>query len=496
MSAGKVYLVGAGPGDPGLLTLRALEVIRKAEVILFDQLVDPAIREMFPPEAEKLFVGKEGGTHYVTQDRTSSLIVEKARQGKTVVRLKGGDPFVFGRGGEEAEACAEAGVEFEVVPGVTAGVAAPAYAGIPVTHRDASASLAFITGHRRDDRDGLDIPAPDAQTLVYYMGIKNLPEVVKALLEAGRPAGTPAALIHRGTTARQRTVAGTLGDIVEKAKREGMKPPAVIVVGHVVGYREKLVWYEKKPLFGVTVLITRPRHQAGELRELLAEGGAAVVSMPAIQIQGLPDYSELDKAIAELESYDYLVFTSVNGVSAFMERLFERGKDARALAGLTTVCIGPRTAAELRSHHVNSDLLPARFVAESLLETFPKDLAGKRILIPRALEAREILPEGLCGRGAEVKVAPAYQTVAAEDVADVPEEVDIAVFTSSSTVDHFMKRARLPQGCKTACIGPVTAATLRGHGLAVDIEAEEHTIPGLVKAIEDYVAKNMKDREG
>ena len=494
--SGKVYLAGAGPGDPGLLTVRAAELMEKADVILFDQLVHEAIREMFPDSAEKLFVGKEGGTHYVTQDETIKLIVEKAKEGKTVLRLKGGDPYVFGRGGEEAEACAEAGIPYEVVPGITAGVAAAAYAGIPVTHRDASASLAFITGHRRADQEGLEIPTPNAETLVYYMGIKNLPNVVDALLESGRSEETPVALVHRGTTAMQRTVTGTLKNIAGVAKDANIKPPALIVVGEVVRYREKLKWFEDRPLFGLTILITRPRHQAKEIRELLSEKGAEVVSMPAIEIKGLPDYGPLDKAIQELGTYDYIVFTSVNGVTEFMRRLFELGKDARALSGLITVSIGPRTAKELASHGIKSDLIPKKFVAESLLETFPDDLSGKKILIPRALEAREILPEGLSERGAKVDVVPAYRTVGAEDVTEVPGHVDMAVFTSSSTVDHFLKRAKLPAGVKTACIGPITANTLREHGLEVDVEAPEHTVPGLIKAIEEYVLEKGLKKSG
>ncbi len=483
---GKVYLVGAGPGDPGLLTLRALEVIERAEVVLFDQLVDPEIRELFPLSAEKIFVGKEGGAHHVTQDQTTSLIVEKAGQGKTVVRLKGGDPFVFGRGGEEAEACASAGVPFEVVPGVTAGVAAPAYAGIPVTHRDASSSVAFITGHRRGDKEGLDIPAADADTLVYYMGVKNLDKVVEALRAAGRSGDTPVALIQKGTTPGQRTVTGVLSDISERVSKAGLAPPAVIVAGEAVNYRDRLNWFEKRPLFGLTVLITRPRPQAGELGRMLIERGAAVVSMPAIDIQGLDDYSVLDRALKELGTYDYLVFTSVNGVEAFFIRLFDLGMDARSLAGLATVCIGPRTRDELKKHGVCTDVMPEKFVAESLLDAFPGDLAGKRVLIPRALEAREVLPEGLRQRGAEVNVAPAYCTVGSEEITQPAGGVDVVVFTSSSTVDHFLKRVKLPEGVKTACIGPVTAATLREHGLEVHIEAKEHTIPGLVRAIEEY----------
>jgi len=490
--SGRVYLAGAGPGDPGLLTLRARALIDRAEVILFDQLVDERIREFFPPAAEQIFVGKEGGAHYVTQDETIRLIVEKAKLGKTVLRLKGGDPYVFGRGGEEAEACAAAGIAFEVVPGVTAGVAAAAYAGIPVTHRDASSSLCLITGHRRADGEGLEIPTPDADTLVYYMGVKNLPQVVEALVISGRSLDTPVALIERGTTPRQRVATGTLGNIEAQGKRAGIKPPAVIVVGEVVKYRAGLDWYERRPLFGLTMLITRPRAQASVLRERLEELGAAVVSLPAIEIQGLADYAELDRALAGLAGFHYLVFTSVNGVTAFFERLAALGLDARALHGLTTAGIGPRTAEELGKWNVRCDLLPKKFVAESLLEVFPAEMSGKRVLIPRALEAREILPEGLRARGAEVVVVPAYRTVGAEDMAAVPERVDLAVFTSSSTVEHFLKRAKLPPGCKTASIGPVTAKTLAEHGIEVDIESSEHTIPGLVDAILDYYSRGVE----
>jgi len=493
--SGFVYIIGAGPGDPGLLTLRAAEVISRADIILFDQLVDPRIRELFPETAEQYFVGKQGGTHYVTQDRILDMLVEEAQKDKQVVRLKGGDPYVFGRGGEEAEACAEAGVPFEVVPGVTAGVAAAAYAGMPVTHRDASAGLALITGHRRDDKEGLEIPTPQADTLVYYMGVKNLPAVVKALLDSGRKETTPVALVRQGTTPWQETVSGTLADIAEKVEKHGLKPPAIIIVGEIVRYREKLRWYDKRPLFGWTILITRPRHQAAELRQRLEEKGAGVVSIPAIEIQGLADYTELDRAISSLADYDYLVFTSVNGVDAFFRRFFENGKDARDLSGLTTVCIGPRTARQLGRFSVNCDIMPDKFVAESLLEAFPHQMDGKKVLVPRALEAREILPEGLRERGARVDVVPAYRTVEAEDVIEVPDHVDIAVFTSSSTVDHFLKRATLPAGCRTACIGPVTAETIREHGLKVDIEAGEHTIPGVVQAIADYVNDHKKPED-
>jgi uroporphyrinogen III methyltransferase/synthase len=485
--SGKVFLVGAGPGDSGLLTIRALRVIEQAEVILFDQLVAEAIRAFFPDSAEKLFVGKEGGLHHVTQDETISLIVEKAQAGQSVVRLKGGDPYVFGRGGEEAEACAAAQIEFEVVPGVTAGIACLAYAGIPATHRDASASVAFITGNRRADRADLEIPTPVADTLVYYMGIKNLPNVVRALLESGRSPDTPVALIHRGTTPSQFTVTGTLESIVDVASDKGIKPPALIVVGAVVDYRESLRWFDKKPLFGLKVLITRPRHQARELREQLEEKGAQVVSIPAIEIQGLPDYAPLDKALGDLSAYDYLVFTSVNGVTAFFGRLFETGLDARSLGGVKTVCIGSRTARELEQFHVNCDLIPEKYVAESLLEVFPETLPGKKVLIPRALQARDVLPEGLRGRGATVDVVPVYRTVSPEKVEDAPDDIDIALFTSSSTVTHFFKRAKLSEGCKIASIGPITADTLRDHGHPVDIEAQEHTVPGLVRAIETHI---------
>lgn len=485
--SGKVFLVGAGPGDPGLLTIRALEIIEEADVILFDQLVDERIGEHFPTGAEKIFVGKEGGKHHVTQDETLSLMKEKAKAGARVLRLKGGDPFVFGRGGEEAEACAAEGIPFEVVPGVTAGVAAPAYAGIPVTHRDCASSVAFITGHRRGDKEDLEVEVSNPDTLVFYMGVKNLPRVVKALIGSGRKPQTPAALIHRGTTPAQKTVAGTLENIVRRAKEGGINPPAVFVVGEVVRYGASLRWFESRPLFNRTVLITRPKHQARELRRLLERKGAQVISAPAIEIEEPPDFGELDRAVDSLEDYDYLVFTSVNGVTAFFKRLFDKNLDARALAGLATVCIGPRTAAELEQYHVKCDRMPKKFVAEELLEVFPQDLKGKRVLIPRALEAREVLPQGLRDRGARVDVVPAYVTRCAKGPVPLLERVDVAVFTSSSAVDHFLKRVNLPAGCRVASIGPITTRTLGEHGLNVDAEAEEHTIPGLVRAIEELV---------
>jgi uroporphyrinogen III methyltransferase/synthase len=343
-----------------------------------------------------------------------------------------------------------------------------------------------VTGHRRGDRQDLAIPVPAADTIVYYMGMDNLATVVQALLEAGRPAHTPVAIIHRGTTPRQRTLTGTLADINARVKESGLKPPAVIVVGQVVAYRSQMNWYEQRPLFGTTILITRPAGQAPKLAQLLADKGASVVSLPAIAIEPLDDYALLERALANLAQYQYLVFTSVNGVAAFFERLGRLGRDARALSGLIIAGIGPATAAALADFGIKCDLTPERFVAESLLEVFPPDLRGKRVLIPRAVEAREVLPEGLRARGAVVDVIPVYRTVAALEKMAVPPKVDIAVFTSSSAVDHFFASAHLPAGCKTACIGPITAQTLRAHGQPVDIEAKEHTIPGLVRAITTF----------
>ena len=498
---GKVYLVGDGPGDPKLLTLRGRECLEQADVVLYDYLANPALLEHTPPQAERIYVGRRGRGRYLDQDEVNRLMIERARAGKVVVRLKGGDPFVFGRGGEEAEAIAAAGVPFEVVPGVTSAVAVPAYAGIPVTHRTLASTVTFVTGHE-DPAKGetlLEWPrlASATGTLVFLMGMKNLPAIVSRLTSEGKPPDTPVALIRWGTKSGQRTVIGTLADIVGKAEAEALEPPTVIVVGEVVRLRQQLNWFEQRPLFGLRILVTRPKEQAPELSRLLSEYGAEPVECPTIRIVPPESWAPLDEALARLDRYHWLVFTSVNGVRPFMERLHGRGQDVRALAGLRLACIGPRTAEELAAWGLRADVIPAEYHAEGLIEALTAAGVGKqRVLIPRATVAREVLPEQLRAAGAEVSVVPVYRTVRPEaDAGRLKEqlqrhELHVITFTSSSTVQNFCELFDSREEMRTltaqaviACIVPITARTAAELGLPVAITAPEHTVPALVEAI-------------
>jgi uroporphyrinogen III methyltransferase / synthase len=479
---GIVYLVGAGPGDPGLMTRRSLELISTADVVLYDRLIPPGALEGARPDAELRYVGKEPGEPALAQDQINDLLVELGRAGRRVVRLKGGDPFVFGRGGEEAEALAGAGVRFEVVPGVTAGVAAPAYAGIPVTHRDEASAVAFVTGHEDPSKDGSALDwealARFPGTLVFYMGVKNLPLIAERLRAAGRSESEAVAVVARGTLASQRTVTGTLADIPALVAEAEVRPPAITVVGPVAQLRETLGWLERRPLHGQVVAVTRARAQASELAARLRELGAEVVETPAIRIEPLP---------VELpEPADLICFTSPNGVRLYFQAL---AGDARSLAGSRIAAIGPGTAAALGEHGIEADVVPERFVAEGLLEALAGEpLDGKRVLVARAVEARDTLPEGLRERGALVEVLALYRTVA-EPLAQSLDAVTYVTFTSSSTVRYFLAAAgALPEGARTASIGPVTSATLREHGLEPDVEAERHDIDGLVTALVADVA--------
>jgi uroporphyrinogen III methyltransferase / synthase len=499
-----VYLVGAGPGDPGLMTRRSLELIAAADVILYDRLIPPGALDGARPDAELRYVGKEPGAPAMEQDELNALLVELGRAGRRVVRLKGGDPFVFGRGGEEAEALAEAGVDFEVVPGVTAGVAAPAYAGIPVTHRDMASAVAFVTGHedpakapRPGGRDRADSGAGAAAatsldwdalarfpgTLVFYMGVRNLPLISERLRAGGRDPRQPAAVVARGTLPAQRTVTATLADIADRAAEAELRPPAITVIGPVAGLRDTLAWLERRPLHGQVVAVTRARAQASGLATRLRELGAEILETPAIRIE------PRSVLLARPESYDLICFTSPNGVRVYFEAL---GSDARALAGVTVAAIGPGTAAELERHGIRADVVPERFVAEGLLEALP-DVDGKSVLVARAAEARDALPDGLRKRGASVHVAPLYDTVA-EPVSDVErralEGVTYVTFTSSSTVRYFLDGwGALPDGARAASIGPVTSETLREHGIEPHVEATQHDIDGLVSAILEDVRR-------
>ena len=491
---GRVYLVGAGPGDPGLLTVKGMECIRKADVIVYDRLVHPSILACARHDAELIYVGKASSAHTMKQEDINQLLVDKAKEGKTVARLKGGDPFVFGRGGEEAEILVEQGVEWEEVPGVTSAIAAPAYAGIPVTHRDCCSALGIITGHEKGEESRIkwDRIATGLDTLVFLMGVENLPNIVSQLTANGRDPSTPVALVRWGTRAEQETLVGTLEDIVEKVQSTGFKSPAVTVVGDVVSLREKLRWFDNRPLFGKKVLVTRSRDQASELSELLREQGAEPIEFPVIRISPPESFDELDAALERIDTYDWVLFTSANGVRATIDRLHQLGRDVRSLQGPKIGAIGPATAESIACLGVRVDFTPSKFVAESVVEEFPESPAGKRILIPGAKDAREVLPEKLREKGAQVDVVTSYQTVIEESCAPPIKEmlekgeIDIITFTSSSTVKNFVRlvgRESVPEGVTIACIGPITAQTAEEHGLKPDIVAEDYTIEGLVRGL-------------
>jgi uroporphyrinogen III methyltransferase/synthase len=465
------------------MTRRSLELIARADVILYDRLVPAGALDDARTDAALHYVGKSPAARSVSQEKINELLVEHGRSGATVVRLKGGDPFVFGRGGEEAEALAAAGVAFEVVPGVTAGIAAPAYAGIPVTHRDEASAVAFVTGHEdpAKDESAIDWQALAAfpGTLVFYMGVRRLPEISARLIEAGRPADEPSAVVERGTLPGQRTVTAPLAEIAEAAS--GVKPPAVTLVGPVARLREGLAWIERRPLHGRRVVVTRARAQASGLAATLRGLGAEVIEAPAIRIE--PRSVE-----AALTGYDLVCFTSPNGVGLFFDALAARGEDARSLAGTQVAAIGPGTARELAGRGIQADFVPERSVAEALLEELGGfDVEGKRVLIPRAAEARDVLPDGLRERGAEVEVVALYDTVGEPLQAAVAEAVtraDYVTFTSSSTVTRFLEATTgMPNGARVVSIGPVTSATAREQGLEVHVEADRHDIDGLVEAL-------------
>lgn len=505
---GKVMLVGAGPGDPKLLTLRGREALQQAEVVLYDYLANPVLVDLAPPDAERIYVGRRGRGAYQDQEEIHRLLIDKAREGKTVVRLKGGDPFIFGRGGEEAEAVAAAGIPFEIVPGVTSAVAVPAYAGIPLTHRTLASSVAFVTGHEDPAKGASSVDWPrlaaSSGTVVFLMGMKNLPAIVGHLRKEGRAPTTPVAVIRWGTRAGQRTVIGTLEDIVARSEEAKLEPPTLIVVGEVVRLRERLNWFESRPLFGRRVLVTRAREQAADLSDRLAEYGAESVECPTIRIVAPESWEPLDRAIAALSRVQWLIFTSANGVGPFMNRLRRAGRDARGLAGVTLCCIGPRTAEELTRYGLTADLVPAEYQAEGLLAALNAAgiKAGQRVLIPRAAVARELLPEELRAMGVEVEVVPAYRTVRptadSERVKTLlrTHALDVLTFTSSSTARQFCdmfdsreEARKLTAGVAVACIGPVTANTATEEGLAVTITAGKNTIPALVEAIVAHYAK-------
>jgi len=522
MRAGVVYLVGAGPGDPGLMTVRALELIASADVVFYDRLIPPGALDGARAGAELVYVGKRPGNPAMPQEEIERRLVDAARAGHSVVRLKGGDPFVFGRGGEEGEALREAGIEFEVVPGVTAGVAAAAYAGIPITHRDDASAVAFVTGHENPEKPGSALDwealARFPGTLVFYMGVKRLAANAAALIAAGRDPEEPAAAVGRGTMAGQRTVTATLGTLAEVVERKEIGAPALIVVGPVVARREALAWLERRPLHGRRVVVTRARAQASGLTATLRELGAEVVELPAIRIEPRIASGEVRQVVGRIGEGEYslICLTSSNGAHLLFEAMWEAGLDARALDGgteqqqvgsvgggvggrirgaATVAAIGPGTARALEEHGIVADVVPDRFVAEALVEALA-DVAveGRRVLIARAAAARDVLPDALRERGAEVDVVALYETVREEpdpDQVEAAQSADYVTFTSSSTVRNLVEALgdRFPREARVVSIGPITSKAAGEAGLTVDAEAERHDVDGLLAALLEDVAE-------
>ena len=506
---GKVYFVGAGPGDPGLLTLRGRECLERADVVIYDTLANRAFLE-YAPKAEAIFVGKSTDRHTLLQEEINALLVKQAAEARHVVRLKGGDPFVFGRGGEEALHLAEHGVPFEVVPGVTAGVAVPAYAGIPVTHRGLAGSVTFITGHEDPTQPGasIDLGAPGAKgTLVFFMPVKNLANICAELIRIGRAPDTPAAVIEWGTYPRQRTVTGRLADIAESTRVAGIGSPAVAVIGDAAGLHERIAWFERRPLSGQRIVVTRSRSQASELVKRLRELGAEIFEFPTIQIQPPEEPEPFDY----VGSYDWIVLTSVNGVDMLFERLEQLGQDARDLAGVKLCVIGTATAEAVQRRFLRIDLMPDRFVAESLMaaleEREGEGLRGKRFLLPRADIARGFLPQALRDRGAEVKEVVAYRTVPPEVSEEragalVAFEPTLITFASSSTVRNFCRilgedrLETVKKSASIASIGPITSQTALDYGLSVAVEPAQHDIPHFVDAIAAWAQKQGESGAG
>src|SRR5579862_4839974 len=486
-----VYLVGAGPGDPELITVKGRRVLALADAVLYDHLANEALLQLAPAAAERIYVGKKKSVNAFPQDVICQMMIDRARRGLTVVRLKGGDPFIFGRGGEEAEALADAGVRFEVVPGVTSPLGIAAYAGVPLTHRDHTSVVTFITGHDVEHIDWSKVGS--AETLVIFMGLMNFPRIASEIIARGRSPETPALAVRWGTRPFQESIAGTLATLPAMLEARALKPPTTIIVGEVVRLREKLGWFEKLPLFGQRIVVTRAA--TGDLSAKLSALGADVIELPTIEILPSSDFRPLDTAIAQLETYDWLIFTSANGVRFFLQRLDASARDLRALRA--KVCaIGPATRDAVENLHLKVDLMGEEYVAESLVDAFRAfDLTGQRILLPRAAVARDVLPAELTRRGARIDVVEAYRTVVPESAArqaaeifSAPHKPDWITFTSSSTVQNFVHvaGAQALAGVKVASIGPITTATAQRLGIRVEAEAAVFDTAGLVKAILDH----------
>jgi uroporphyrinogen III methyltransferase/synthase len=498
-SGGICYLAGAGPGDLGLVTLRVKQLVERADVVVYDYLCNPEILGWAPAEAEIIYAGKKAGQHTLKQEEIDALLVERTRAGKRVVRLKGGDPFVFGRGGEEAEALAAAGLAFEIVPGISSAIAAPAYAGIPVTHREHNAQFTVFTGHEDPTKteSSLDFAqlAAARGTKVMLMGVERIGAITSKLIAAGASPESPIALVRWGTTGRQRTLRGTLANIAERVAETGFEAPAVAVIGDVVTLRDKLNWFEARPLFGRRIVVTRTRKQAGALTAGLRELGADVIELPTIRIEPPKDLRAFAELVRDAHSYEWVIFTSPNGVTAFFDLFFKMYDDVRSIGGARIAAIGPATAAKVREYRLGVDLQPKEYVAESILDAFEEfgSVENVTILLARAEQARDVLPAELAKRGAIVDVGVAYRTVPeTEDLGGAlarfrEEGADLITFTSSSTVENFLAlKLPIPPGMATASIGPITSQTMRERGLKVDIEAKQHDIPGLIEAIRAY----------
>ncbi len=497
---GKVYLVGAGPGDPGLITVKGQQVLAEADVVVYDRLVDPELLLTAPATAERVFVGKERGRQELSQEGINQLLKERAQQGLTVVRLKGGDPFVFGRGGEEAQALAAAGIAFEVAPGVTSAIAGPAYAGIPLTHRGVATTFTVVSGSEDPSKPGASVPwktlAQTGGTLVVLMGWASLEQVLESLKQGGLASSTPVALVQWGTWSRQKTVTGNLDNVIDRGREAGLAPPVVAVIGEVVNLRKELAWFDQRPLFGKRVLITRSRAQASRLRLLLSEAGAQPVELPTIEVEPLADFTQMDRALARIHEYQWVIFASVNAVESVFQRLESQGKDARHLGPVTVGAIGPATAKALAARGIRADFVPSRAVSEAVLQELKqRDWKGVSVLLPAADIGRDELETGLAGWGARVERLAVYTnrpvTGAAQRAKKAfAEGIDVVTFTSSSTVSNLVN---LLDGDRTgldasfiACIGPVTANSARDLGLRVDLEAVEHTVDGLVDCLTNY----------
>jgi len=486
----KVYLVGAGPGDPDLITWKGRKLLAVADSVLYDHLANEHLLELTRKDCERIYVGKKKAVRAYPQEEICAMMIDRARRGLTVVRLKGGDPFIFGRGGEELEALVDAGIQFEVVPGVTSPLGIAAYSGVPLTHRAHTKLVTFVTGH---DVAGIDwSKAGQSETLVIFMGIASIREIAREIMKHGRAADTPAIAVRWGTRPDQETVSGTLATIADQIDNAQLKPPATVIIGEVVALHDRFNWFEKLPLFGQKIVVTRAPNQASEFSERLRGLGADAIALPVISIQPPEDPAPLDQAIGNLASYDWLIFTSVNGVRFFTERLDHSAHDLRSLKA--RICaIGPATRRAVEDLHLKVDLMPEEYVAESLLKAFAGEkIAGQRILLPRAAVARDLIPKELTKLGAQVDVVEAYRNMTPEDAVSRAREIfaaskkpDWVTFTSSSTVNNLLAAAgrEALEGVRIASIGPVTSETARAQGLKVDVEAKQYTLDGLIRAL-------------